>query len=254
MSAGLPRLNRLGLTARLALSVLILTMLGGYFVAGVHLKWHYENRDGLAGMSRDDITAAYHGIEQESPMRRVLAEGHPETLSKDERDALIAWLDSGDLLRDYDLIERGDMAPVEIIDRSCLSCHSRASTQGDGIGRRVPLEFLDDVSRIAVSRQVLPNSKEIVAASMHAHAPSMSLVMLVLTLLALCVPCPRGVVGVVAMIGALGLAGDFAGQWFARDAAGLSWAIVIGGFAAAGATTLLGLIAAVGMWLPSRAD
>ena len=248
----MPQLNRLGVMARLGLTVLIATMVAGYFVAGVHLLWHYENRDGVEGISRDDITAAYHGIEQESPLRAALMRGHPEGLVPEEKDALIAWIDSGAPGRDYDNFDLGDMAPAEVIDRSCLSCHARASTQGAGIGQRVPLEFYDDVAKLSVAREVLPNSQAIVAASMHAHAPSMSVVMIVLGMLALCTPMARRVTGFVLMVGALGLAADFAGQWMARDTAAMSWVIVVGGFAAAGATTLLGLFAAVGMWAPAR--
>lgn len=252
MSANMPQLNRLGAASRLGLCVLILTMLAGYFVAGVHLLWHYENRDGVPGMTPDDITAAYHGIEQESPLLAALKRDHPEDLPADEKDALIAWIQAGAPGRDYDDFNLGDMAPEEIIDRSCLSCHARSSTQGEGIGQRVPLEFYDDVAKLAVSREVMPNAEAIVVASIHAHAPSMAVVMIVLGLLALCTPIARGLTGVILLVGAVGLAMDFAGQWLARDIAAMSWAVIIGGGLNAGAVTLLGLMGVVGLWLPGR--
>lgn len=250
MSAHFPGLNRLGVMARLGLSLLVLTMLGGYFMAGVHLLWHYENRDGVEGMSRDDITAAYHGIEQESPLLASLERGHPEGLPADDRDALIAWIHAGAPGREYDDFESGEMAPAEVIDRSCLSCHARSST--DPIGQRTPLEFYDDVAKLAVSREVMPNSREIVAASIHAHAPSMAVVMIVLGMMALCTPVPRRLTGAVLLVGAVGLAMDFAGQWFARDFAAMSWAVIVGGFLSSGGTFVLGLLSVIGLWIPGK--
>lgn len=252
MTSALPQLNRLSVAARLGFSVLIITLLAGYFVAGVHLLWHYENRDGVQGISQDDITAAYHGISQEPVLRAALDRGHPADLPPAERDALIAWLSSSTMSRDYENFELGDNAPVEIIDRSCLSCHARSSTEGDGIGQRVPLEFFDDITRVAIAREVFPNSRQIVAASIHAHAPSMSVIMMVLAIMAFCTPAPRRLTGMVLFIGAIGLAMDFAGQWLARDIAQMSWAVTIGGAASAAATTILALLSFIGLWLPGR--
>ncbi len=252
MTTAMPQLNRLGVAARLGFSVLIITLLAGYLVSGVHLLWHYENRDGVQGISQDDITAAYHGIKQEPVLRAALERGHPEDLPAAERDALIAWLSSSTMSRDYENFELGDNAPVEIIDRSCLSCHARSSTEGDGIGQRVPLEFFDDITRVAIAREVFPNSRQIVAASIHAHAPSMSVIMMVLAIMAFGTPAPRRLTGIVLLIGAIGLAMDFAGQWLARDIAALSWAVTLGGALSAGATTILALLTLVGLWLPGR--
>lgn len=246
----MPRLNRLGVMSRLGLTVLVITMLAGYMVAGVHLLWHYENRDGVEGMTPDDITAAYHGIEQDSPLLAALERGHPEGLPAEEQEALIAWINAGAPGREYDDFESGDMAPAEVIDRSCLSCHARSSA--DPIGQIVPLEFYDDVAKLAVSREVMPNSREIVVASIHAHAPSMALVMIVLGLIALCTPIWRKLTGAVLLVGAVGLAMDFAGQWFTRDIAAMSWVVIIGGFLSSGGTAVLGLLGMLGMWVGGR--
>lgn len=247
------RLRSLSCGVRLALTLLILALLGGYAVAGAYLANHYDGRDTREGLTIDDIKAAYHGISAPAPLTEALSTGHPEelgvTLDPAKREAMLDWLEGGGESNAFDDFDLGDMAPAEIIATDCLTCHSRSEAQSRNT---VPLEYWDEVSRLAVSMQVEPTPPNRVMQSIHAHAPSMAVILIVLTLLAGLSRFGGALAGLVATVAALGLIADFAGQWLAKDNATLAWLIVGGGFAYGAGAFLLALMAVAEMWLPGR--
>lgn len=245
----LPRLTELNPLARLGITLLIVTLLGGYVVAGLHLRWHYDNRDERAGFTLDDVRAAYHGITSEAPLLAALKSGHPEDLAPGDRDALVAWLESDRINIDYDNFDLGDGAPSEIIAVSCMDCHSRSSS-GESAAPGLPLESADDVLAIAYSRDVRPSPTKILAVSQHTHAPTMALVLLVVGTLGAMTRWWGWLTGLVLATGGLGLLADMGGQWLARGNEAWVYAIVGGGFAYAGAVVLLGSAVVVDLWLP----
>ena len=171
----LPRLKDLGLLFRLGVTCLVLTLLGGYVVSGIHMREHYDNRDEREGFTLDDVRAAYHGISAPSPLRTALENDHPEDLAQADRDALLAWLESDTLSQDYDNLDLGDEAPAEIIAISCLDCHSRGS---EDPGAAIPLEYWDDIRPLAFSTDIQPTPNEIIANTVPARrvekAPTIS--------------------------------------------------------------------------------
>lgn len=247
-----PRLSSLGLLSKVGLIFLVLTLLTGYIVSGIFLNMEYENRDERPGLTMTDIVGAYHGVTSPSPLLDSLQRGHPETLADDKRAALVAWLESGRIGEDYDNFDLGDMAPAEIIAENCLSCHTRGATEGDGIGDRVPLAYFSDIQGIAVSREINPKNERIIALSMHVHAPSLSMVLIVLTLMGAMTRWPRLFVGGLASIAGVGLFLDIIGQWLARSDAIWAYAIVGGGFASSMGVGILGLLVIGELILPAK--
>lgn len=127
------RLRSLSAGTRLGLTLLVLTLFGGYVIAsGLHLVEHHQARDGRDGMTLDDLRGAYHGGDNESPLRRALENNHPPELSDAARTALLTWLESTTISEDYDNLDLGDNAPAEIIDANCLSCHAGQAENGAG--------------------------------------------------------------------------------------------------------------------------
>ena len=243
----LPRLKDLGLFFRLGISCLVVTLLGGYVVSGVHLRNHYDNRDERPGFTLDDVRAAYHGISSPSPLRVALEDGHPEDLSDPDRAALLAWLDSERVSQDYDNLDLGDEAPAEIIAISCLDCHARGAADP---GSAVPLEYWDDVRPLAFSTEIQPAPDEIIALSQHTHAPSMAMVLLIVGALGAMTRWPRVLTGLLVLVGGAGLLVDMAGWWLAKDNAAWVYAIVGGGLAQGASVTLLGVLSLADLWLP----
>lgn len=249
------RLRSLPFSARLGATGLVAAMALGLVASALHLVNHYEKRDGAPGLTLDDITAAYRGIEAPAPLMAALERGHPDNLSATEREALLAWISSGRITEDYDSLDLGDDAPAEIIARSCLWCHSRnASPAADqAAAKNLPLDYFDDAKKIAYARSIPATPRAIVLMSMHAHAPTMAMLSVVIGGLALLSAFPRRLVGWLIGLSGLALIADLASWLLAREFAEAVYVIVGAGFVYNGATGLLLLVVLAELWRPRSA-
>ena len=249
------RLRDLPFSTRLGISFMILTLLGGLVASGAHMFVHHENRDEKPGFSLDDLTGAYHGVQTRAPLVTALERGHPEDLGDEERKFLLKWLRSDRVTEDYDNLDLGDSAPVEILDARCNNCHGRNATDGDGIiSKTFPLDRFDDVKRFAISRDVRPVDTEILLASTHTHALSLAVIALVLTALALSTRFSRRLVGVLVCLAGVGLFVDLACWWLARDSAFFVPVLAGAGGVFAASVGLLSVLGLLELWLPRRPD
>jgi hypothetical protein len=246
------RLSQLSLGVRIGLSALVLVLLGGLLASSAHLVEHHENRDEREGMSLDDVVGHYHGIQTQAPLRVALERGHPETLGDTQRQVLLDWLAGDRISEDYDSLDLGDDAPVEILDSACLSCHSANASEGDGIGSILPLEYFDEVKKQAFSREVSPVNEQILLASMHTHSLGMGTLSLLLVALAIFTRFPARLIGLLSAGCGLGLMVDLAGWFLSRANADLVFMIVGGGAVWMISCALLGLLALAELWLPAR--
>jgi hypothetical protein len=253
-------LRDLSLAMRVGLTALLLVMVGGFLASAAHLCQHHAVRDEQPGLTMDDIRGAYHGVHTVAPMITQLEKGHPADILGDEADPLSAadrqmlldWLAGDRIVGDYDNPDLGDAAPAEVIDITCLRCHARNATEGNGIGQRVPLEYLDDVTRVAFSRDINPTSIEILTISTHTHALSMATLTIVIALLALATRWPRPLLGALVLAAGVGLLADLASWWLARPYASFVWLLLAGGAVYSIATLLLHLAILADLWLPRR--
>ena len=238
---------------RMGICALVITLLGGYIVSGLHLRWHYDNRDETPGLTMNDIVGAYHGVQTPSPLISSLESGHPDTIEDYERTALLDWLTGDRVSLDYDNLDLGDLAPSEIIAVSCLDCHTR-SASGDGASPDVPLEYWDDIRSLADSKDIQPSPLGIVATSQHVHAPMMAIVMLILASLSVMTRFSNRFIGLIVFAAGFGLLIDMAGWWIAREVASFAYAIVIGGGLYAAGTTVIGTLILLECVLPSTKE
>lgn len=245
------QLRPLGVTARLGLSLLVLTLLGGLTVSGLYMAWHHENRDERAGLTMTDIRGHYAGVNVPAPLLNALERGHPENLPEQSKQVLIDWLKSDRISEDYDSLDLGDLAPAEIIASSCLDCHSRQST-GEDAYTQLPLDFYTDVAAIAVSRDIRPVGVEVLAASTHTHAISLAVLALVSCGMMLLTGWPRGLVNPIVLLMGLGLALDLSGWWIARVHDAVIPLIVVGGFIFSASVAIALLLVVADLWRPVK--
>lgn len=259
------RLRSLPLEVRLAI-VCICGVLGIGLAASLqHLRWHYEKRDERPGFTMDDVMGAYHGMQSVAPLRIALERHHPETLAEGDRKLLLDWLlgketapgvrpkaGNPSLGSDYDSIDLGDKAPVELIRTNCLECHAKSAGEKHPIAKQYPLDSWDDVKGFAISREINPTDPKKLAISIHAHALSLGVMALVVSGLFWCTAWPRPLASGLILLTCAGLLADFAGQLVAREYAAGVWLIMGGGAAANGLMGLMLLAIVVDVVRPVR--
>lgn len=244
------RLRDLSTSVRLGLTGLMAVMLMGLAASAAHLFWHYEKRDEQAGFSIDDVRSAYRGINSPSRLHESLMSGHPEELPKDARQTLIKWLEGSKVSEDYDSLDLGAAAPAELIAKHCASCHSRKADKADPRARALPLEFWDDVKKVAFARKIEPVPDKIKAMSTHAHALSLATLSLVVSFMACATRLPRGLIGILVGLTGLALMADIGSWWLAKQADVFVYVIVGAGGVYNGGTALLVVLITLDMWLP----
>jgi hypothetical protein len=248
------RLHCLPMAARVSLSCLILVVLGGYLVSGLHMSEHHQNRDGRAGLSMTDLEGAYHGVTSEALLLLALNSNHPAELEGQEpledwaREALLRWLegDPNKIVPNWDNLDLGDEVPADLLDASCVGCHSR--TAAPGLRAEPPLEYLDDIRAVAFSREIAPSDIKLLIASTHAHSLGLATITLLLTGLIFATRFGPRLKGWLALAASGGLLLDLAAWWLARESAGFVYLIVLGGVAHAGAMVLIGILILAELW------
>lgn len=239
----------MGLGARLGLTMLILTLLGGYIIASVaHLYTHHQNRDGRAGLSLTDIESAYRKVTNQALLLVALNRDHPADLPDDEQKILLDWLagTSNEIRVNYDNFDFAEIPPNDIIFDRCSDCHSGNAEQGGGIS----LEFWDDVQNVAFSNEIQPPDDKILLKSTHAHASTMAIIGIVVALLAYLTRTWRWLVNLLIFIAGLGLLVDIGSWWLAREHEFFITLIIGGGAAHSSAMATLMLLTIYDLWLP----
>ncbi len=244
------RLREFPLLVRLGLSGLVASLLLGAWASLEHLRNHHQGRDGESGVSLDDLTGAYHGLDRPARLVLALERDHPADLPAPERAILLAWLAGGKVSEQYDDLELGDSSPAEVIGRRCLACHARAATEGEGIGQELPLEYWDDVAKLAFSRSLEPTPREILITSLHTHALSLALVSLATLALLGATRWPIALKGVLTAASGVGLFADLLSQLLARENQAFVVGVAAGGALWTLATVLACVAALADMWLP----
>ncbi|MCC6681336.1 MAG: hypothetical protein IT445_10595 [Phycisphaeraceae bacterium] len=242
-----------GLGARIGLSLIVLSLLGGLGISGWYMALHHENRDERPGLTMTDIVGHYHGVNAPSPLLEAINNHHPEDLPDEARQALLDWLRGNRISEDYDRLDLGMMAPAEIMADHCLACHSRQSSGPDAYPD-LPLDYWDDVRAVAYSRDIRPVDLKVLAASAHTHAISLAMMALAGGGLLLLTRWPRVLVNLLLMLIGLGLAVDLACWWIARVSAAAVPVLVAAGFVFAGCLALSLLLVLADLWWPHRAE
>jgi hypothetical protein len=105
---------------------------------------------------------------------------------------------------------------------------------------------------VAFSRDIRPVSVEVLAASTHTHAISLSVLALVTGGLLLLTGWHRTPVGTLVLLMGAGLACDLLGWWVARINGAMVPLIVVGGLVFAASVGLSLLLVIADLWRPRR--
>ena len=256
MGAPMFQLRSLPTSIRLSLSFLVLTLIGGYAASGAHMHEHHENRDEREGLSMVDLEGAYHGVTSISPLTIALESGHPSELEGQSApepyvtEALLNWLkgDPKQIVPNWDNLDLGDLVPADLLDASCVTCHSR--TASEEVRAEPPLEYIDDIRAVAFSREISPADMKILIASTHTHAIALGTVTLIVIAMMLFTRCSSRTKGWLSLAASGGLLLDLAAWWLARESSAWVMAVIAGGTAHALGIVLMCLLILMDLWKP----
>ena len=241
------RLKRLPFFARCGLTCLVGVILIGMWASLEHLKHHHGAKDAREGVSMEDLTASYHGVQTSAPLQLALDRGHPDGLADADRDALLAWIVSDDAVDTFDDLE-AERPPAVILDEACLSCHARSS--GDAIAEDWPLDYWEDVEAVMASRNLEPTPRDILIVSTHTHALSLATLSLALGALILATRWWRFIRSTVCGVMGAALLADIGAWWLARDDERYVWVVLAAGAAYSASIALGSAMVLIDLWLP----
>ncbi|MDX2149053.1 MAG: hypothetical protein SFZ23_16190 [Planctomycetota bacterium] len=248
------RLRRLGLGVRLGIACMVLVLMGGFAASVTYIFQHHGKKDGEPELTLTDVQGAYHGVDAESPLRRALENNHPPEMPEAARQALLKWLASDRIAQDYDNLDLGENAPAELIAANCLSCHSRKVADTNPIANKYPLDYFDDIKKIAFAKKLTPPSIEILTVSTHTHALALGSLSVVVAALALASGWSRRFMGLLIFASGFGLLLDLGSWWLARQSAVFVYGIIVGGGMYSGSSLLLLGAVLLDLFLPAKAD
>lgn len=227
-------------------------MLLGALASVLHMAFYYDKRDDQKGLTIDDVKAAYHGLDAPSKMLVSVEDGHPENLSKDDRETLVKWLKSTRVQEDYQSLDLGASSPAEIVSSNCAECHSAKAAKPDPKAQALKLDSWADVQKIALARKVEPTPINIVVLSAHTHAPSMSMMGLAALGLMWMTRLPRGLVGLTWALAGLGLFLDISSWFITRRYEEFAYVIVGAGGVFNAMFVLAVALTIADLWWPMR--
>lgn len=248
------RLRQLSPAARLGMICIVLVMLGGLAASVAQIYFHHSKRDEKPGLTVDDVKGAYAGVSVPSKLISSLEGGHPPELPQDKRDALLKWLKSDKINSDYDNLDLGDNAPVEIISKNCLSCHARKVADTHPIARTVPLDYFDDIKKLAYAKEINRVPLEILVVSTHTHALTLAPLGLAACGLLALTGWSRRLLTFCTFLMGVGLLADMGGQWLARVHPSLIYLLFVGGGAYIGGMVLALLATIVDLLKPTISE
>jgi len=143
MNLGALHLAGLPLPAKIMLTLFLLLVGVGYLVALGNIYYRHRDADLEPGLSLNDLSRAYHGLNKEvhvapgtaaagSPMLQAVSPGgemrsHLENGGEPAIRTLVSWLRGGAREADFSrpgLDQPGDPSPQQVIAAQCIRCHN----------------------------------------------------------------------------------------------------------------------------------
>lgn len=121
MSESYTRFRDISVSERILNTVFLLTVGLGYLVALGNLYYTHQGRDGVAGLSLNDIVINYHGSNGQTRLGAAInGIMEPNLTYRNDKDVILKWLKNGADEPEY--IEK--IAPI--LNRDCIKCHTPA--------------------------------------------------------------------------------------------------------------------------------
>ena len=113
------RFRDISISERILNTVFLLTIGLGYIVALTNMYYTHQGRDGIPGLSIDDIMVHYYGSSSQTRLGTAIEGGMKSNLKyKSDKDVILKWINNGAEEQEY----TKNIAPI--FNRDCIICHS----------------------------------------------------------------------------------------------------------------------------------
>lgn len=113
------RFRDISVSERILNTVFLLTIGLGYLVALANMYYSHQGRDGLAGLSIDDVMISYHGSHTQTRLGSAINGIMESNLKvKSDKDVILNWIQAGASEKSYN----EKIAPI--LNRDCITCHT----------------------------------------------------------------------------------------------------------------------------------
>lgn len=113
------RFRDISVSERILNTVFLLTIGLGYLTALANLYYTNQGRDGIAGLSFDDVVISYYGSSNQTRLGNAI-KGimEPNLRFKSDKDVILKWIQRGAIEPEY----KEKVAPI--LNRDCIVCHT----------------------------------------------------------------------------------------------------------------------------------
>ena len=210
-------LVKLGIPAKLLITVFLCVMGLGYIFALFTIYISHENADSKPGLSMDDIVITYYGNREGTALEDKSLGSMATYFSSDiDKYAVIDWIRAGAEAAPYE----ETVAPI--MKKSCAMCHSK-----DGTEPNSPLTTYDEVMKyVTVSTGVSPSR---LGSLSHTHLISHGVMFFLLSLIFLATTVSDRWKVLLILTAYAGITMDVFSWWLAKTAEAFAYFSVIGG-------------------------
>ncbi|MBN2223666.1 MAG: hypothetical protein JW765_03230 [Deltaproteobacteria bacterium] len=210
-------LVKLGIPAKLLITVFLCVMGLGYIFAIFTIYISHENADAKPGLSMNDIVITYYGNREGTAMEDKSLGSMATYFSSDgDKNAVIEWIRAGAEVASYD----ETVAPI--LKKSCTMCHSKDGTESGS-----PLTAYDEVMKyVTVSTGVSPGRLGTLS---HTHLISHGVMFFLLSLVFIATTVGDRWKILLVLMAYAGIVIDVFSWWLAKTAAAFAYFSVIGG-------------------------
>ncbi len=212
-------LVRLGIPAKLLLTLFLCTMGLGYIFSVFTLYVSHKDADGKPNLSMNDIIVTYSGGGLETSILETVSNGAMKSYysSDVDKNAVIAWIRSGADQSRY------DETVTPILAKSCTICHS-----SEGSEPNIPLTTYDEVMKyVGVSTESV--SPLLLGRLSHTHLISHGVMFLLLSLIFLATQIKDRWKILLVFVAYFGIVADVLSWWLAKTAVFFNYSIVVAG-------------------------
>jgi hypothetical protein len=113
------RFKDISVSERILNTVFLLTIGLGYLAALANMYYTHQGRDGIAGLSIEDIVVNYHGSNTQTRLGNAITGiMEPNLKFKSDKDVILQWIQHGADEPEYN----EKVAPI--LNRDCIMCHT----------------------------------------------------------------------------------------------------------------------------------